>query len=108
MRREARTEAGAPVSFNWFLARVHKDCTPCILTVDGVLGDGIEDTLPHLALWHSEYFKLKESEKWQVQEVLCPSPEVGHKTLRLEVPLTSIPEERSIPFSTDRVMLEGI
>ena len=58
--------------------------------------------------WHSEYFKLKESEKWQVQEGLCPSPEVSQKTLRLEVPLTSIPEERSIPFSADRMMLEGI
>ena len=96
------------MSFNWSLARVHKDCTPCILTVDGVLDDGIEVMLPHLAIWHSEYFKLKESEKWQMQEGLCPSPEAGHKTLRLEVPLTPIPEERSIPFSADGVMLEGI
>ena len=92
------------MSFNWFLAR----CVPCILTVDGVLSDGVEDTLPHLALWHSEYFQLKEFEKWQVQEGLCPSPEAGHKTLRLEVPLTPILEERSIPFSVDRMMLEEI
>ena len=67
---EEGSKAGAPVSFNWFLAREHKDCTPCILTVDGVLGDGTEDTLPHLSVWHSEYFKLKESEKWQGQEGL--------------------------------------
>jgi len=105
---EEGSKAGAPVSFNWFLAREHKDCTPCILTVDGVLGDGTEDTLPHLSVWHSEYFKVKESEKWQGQEGLCPSPKAGHKTLRLEVPLTPIPEERSIPFSADGVMLEGI
>ena len=105
---EEGSKAGAPVSFNWFLAREHKDCTPCILTVDGVLGDGTEDTLPHLSVCHSEYFKVKESEKWQGQEGLCPSPKAGHKTLRLEVPLTPIPEERSIPFSADGVMLEGI
>ena len=105
---EEGSKAGAPVSFNWFLAREHKDCTPCILTVDGVLGDGTEDTLPHLSVWHSEYFKVKESEKWQGQEGLCPSPKAGHKTLRLEVPLTPIPEERSIPFSADGVMLERI
>lgn len=55
--------------------RVHKDWYPCVLIVDKVLGDGIEDTLPQsLALLHSNYFKLKELEKWQVLEGLSDLP----------------------------------
>ena len=71
--------------------------------------DEIQDPMPpNMGPWHSEYFKVKESEKWQGQEGLCPSPKAGHKTLRLQVPLTPILEERSIPFSAGGVMLEGI
>lgn len=62
--------------------------------------DRVQDVLPqNMALWHVEFYKLKEFEKWHVREDCLTFPEVGLDP-QMEVP--SLCRRKGVPFSPKR------
>lgn len=74
----------------------------CLMKTTCKLVDGFQNTLSwNMAPCHTEYFKLKEFEKWQVQEELSDClPEAGCKIFMWEVNSPYL-EESSIFISKD-------
>ena len=69
--------------------------------------DGVRDTLPqHMVTWQSQYFRLKEFEKWHGQEGFSDLP--LKQIIKLSLRGTLSTQEGEALISKDRGIPQGI